>query len=198
MNINITELTLENVGKWPKPIKWGVMVILSLTICGMGYQLIIKSNIDEYNTLVQKEESLRGEFERLQHLASNLQAYREQMKIMTERFGNMLKRLPTKNEMPSLLEDISKTGIASGLTFDLFAPEPEKLHDFYVELPIQISVIGNYHQVAIFLSRVAEMNRIVTLHDFVIEVPSLNQKKGANGDQLNMKIKATIYRYRTK
>ena len=198
MNINITELTLENVGKWPKPVKWGVMVLLSFIVCVMGYQLIIKSNIEQYNILTQKEGELKSAFERVQHQASNLEAYRVQMNMMTERFGNMLKQLPTKNEMPSLLEDISKTGIASGLTFDLFAPEPEILHDFYVELPIQISVIGNYHQLAVFLSRVAEMSRIVTLHDLVIELPTLDKQKPGNGDQLVMKIKATIYRYRTK
>lgn len=198
MNFNITELTLENVGKWPKSVKWGVIGIFALIFCGMGYQLIIKPNIKQYNTLTQNEEDLKHEFEQVQHLASSLEAYREQVKIMTERFGNMLKQLPTKNEMPSLLEEISKTGISSGLTFDLFAPAPEIMHDFYIELPIKISVVGNYHQLAIFLSRVAEMNRIVTLHDFVVYSQANEKYKSVNGDQLVMKIQATIYRYRTK
>lgn len=198
LNISLKELTVDNVGKWPRPIKIGVMVIMAILVFGIGYYLIIQPNIDQYNELSHKEESLKTEFESLQHKASNLNAYKNQMALMQERFGNMLKQLPTQNEMPSLLEDISKTGIASGLTFELFAPAPEIKHDFYIELPIQIVVIGNYHQLAIFLSRVSEMSRIVTLHDFVIETPGLDKQKKGQGEQLVMKITATIYRYRTQ
>ncbi len=198
LNINFKELTIDNVGKWPQPIKIGVMAIVAILVFGLGYYLIIQSNVDQYNALSLKEVSLKAEFESLQHKASNLNAYKNQMALMQERFGNMLKQLPSQNEMPGLLEDISKTGIASGLTFELFAPTPEIKHDFYIELPIQIIVIGNYHQLAIFLSRVAEMSRIVTLHDFVIEAPGLDKLKKAQGEQLVMKITATIYRYRTR
>ena len=205
MNLNINELTLDNVGQWPKPIKVGVVVFLSILLIGMGYWLIAKANFEQYNTLQAQEITLRSEFELKQHQAANLQAYRNQMTIMEERFGNMLKQLPTKNEMPGLLEDISKTGIASGLTFELFAPLPEVQHDFYIELPIKIAVVGNYHQFAVFLSRVAQMSRIVTLHDFVIGrgvIQGENQtgviSKDDSGDQLEMEITAKIYRYRTQ
>lgn len=198
MNINVKELTVDNVGKWPMPIKIGVLAIMSILIFFLGYYLIIQANIEQLDTLTRKEEKLKTEFELLQHKASNLNAYKNQMALMQERFGNMLKQLPTQNEMPSLLEDISKTGIASGLTFELFAPSPEIKHDFYIELPIQIVVIGNYHQLAIFLSRVSQMSRIVTLHDFVIEAPGLDKQKKGQGEQLAMKITATIYRYRTQ
>lgn len=199
MNINFKDLTFENVGEWPYPIKVGTLIAIAVIVFVIGYEFIITANISQYHALVLREAILKEEFENLQHQASNLHAYREQMKTMQERFGNMLKQLPTKNEMPGLLEDISKTGIASGLTFDLFAPQPEIVHDFYIELPIEISVVGNYHQLAVFLSRVAQMRRIVTLHDFIVEAPTENNKqKNNNGDQLVMKIKATIYRYRTK
>lgn len=201
VNFNFKELTLDNIGKWPKAIKISVLLAFSLVVFGVGYYLVIKPDIEQYNTLSLKEDSLKAEFEKLQRQASSLFAYRKQMAMMEDRFGNMLKQLPTQNEMPGLLEDISKTGIASGLTFELFAPSPEILHDFYIELPIQIIVIGNYHQLALFLSRVAEMSRIVTLHDFVIEA-RLNEKQkdalSSQGEQLVMKITATIYRYRTK
>ena len=144
---------------------------------------------------------MKTQFEQKQREASNLQAYRNQMAIMEERFGTMLKQLPTQNEMPGLLEDISKTGIASGLTFQSFTPMPEIQHDFYIELPIKIAVNGNYHQIAIFLSRVAEMGRIVTLHDFVVGrgmLGNLSLQKDESGDKLTMEMTAKIYRYRTK
>jgi type IV pilus assembly protein PilO len=197
-NINLSELTLENVGQWPTPIKIGLVIFCSLLLIGLGYWFIAKSNFEQYETLKTQEVSLRGEFELKQHQASNLQAYRNQMVIMEERFGKMLKQLPTQNEMPGLLEDISKTGIASGLIFELFAPMPEIEHDFYIELPIQITVVGNYHQFAIFLSRIAQMNRIVTLHDFTIEDVPEEKQKSVTGELLTMKMTAKIYRYRTQ
>lgn len=197
INFNINDLTIDNVGKWPKAVRLGALVILGLLVFGLGYYLIIQPNLTIYDDLSQKTETLKVEFEKLQHQASNLNAYKNQMALMQERFGNMLKQLPTQNEMPSLLEDVSKTGIASGLTFELFAPAPEIKHDFYIELPISIVVKGNYNQLAIFLSRVAEMSRIVTLHDFVIETQKADKNKKAQDEELVMKITATIYRYRT-
>jgi len=151
-SFNIRELTLENLGQWPKIVKIGVVTFLCALLIGMGYWFIIKDNFAQYDLLVEQEATLKTEFEMKQHQASNLQAYRNQMKIMTERFGTMLRQLPSENEMPGLLEDISKTGIASGLTFELFAPMPEVKHDFYIELPIQIAVVGNYHNLAVFVA----------------------------------------------
>lgn len=200
MSLNVNELTLENAGQWPNSIKIAVVAFLSLLVIGMGYWLIIDDNFEQYNTLQAQEKALKTDFELKQHQASNLQVYRNQMAIMEERFGKMLKQLPTQNEMPGLLEDISKTGIASGLTFELFAPIPEVQHDFYIELPIKTIMVGNYHQFAVFLSRVAQMSRIVTLHNFTIGRPiteDVNQKIGS-GDQLNMEMTAKIYRYRTQ
>lgn len=198
MNVHVKELTIENIGKWPKPIKVGVILILSFVVFCLGYYLFIHPNIEKLNILAAQETKLKAEFENLQQKAANLEAYRNQMRMMQDKFGAMLRQLPTKNEMPGLLDDISKTGVASGLTFRLFAPAPEITHDFYIELPIQMIVTGNYHQLAIFLSRISEMDRIVTLHDFVLESVLVDKKKSAKGEQLVMKITATIYRYRTK
>ena len=200
--INLKDLSLDNVGQWPLAIKIGVISFLAFLLIGMGYWLIIKDNFAQYDTLKEQEATLRVEFELKQQQAANLQAYRNQMKIMEERFGNMLRQLPTENEMPSLLEDISRTGIVSGLTFNLFAPQPEVQHDFYIELPINIEVVGNYHNLAVFLSRVAQMSRIVTLHDFVItgaatQKNNVGDQKNNAGDQLIMKLTAKIYRYRS-
>lgn len=198
MSFNVNELTLDNVGQWPNSIKIGVVTFMSLLLIGLGYWFIAKENFEQYDTLKTQEVTLKTDFEMKQHEASNLDAYRNQMAMMEERFGNMLKQLPTQNEMPGLLEDISKTGIASGLTFELFAPLPEVQHDFYIELPIKISVNGNYHQFAVFLSRVALMNRIVTLHDFEVDGVAPDKHKNNPGDLLNMKMTAKIYRYRTQ
>jgi len=204
LSMNFSELSVDNIGKWPKPIKYGIILITVMLLFIIGYQLLIKSNIEESDILATKEKKLRTDFESFQEMASNLNGYRVQMEVMQERFGNMLKQLPTKNEMPGLLEDISKTGRASGLTFDLFAPQPEVKHDFYIEVPIQIVVVGNYHQLAVFLSRVGQMGRIVTLHDFVIEGAVEDKQKAekiekpVQGEKLVMTITATIYRYRTQ
>lgn len=201
MELNLNDLTFDNLGQWPKPVKIGLITLLSFILIGLGYWLIIKDNFDQYSTLQTEEAALKTKFEQKQREASNLQAYRNQMAIMEERFGTMLKQLPTQNEMPGLLEDISKTGITSGLTFQSFTPLPEIQHDFYIEVPIKIAVIGNYHQIAIFLSRVAQMNRIVTLHDFVLgrsQLANATQQKVESGDKLTMEMTAKIYRYRTR
>jgi type IV pilus assembly protein PilO len=195
-SINFNELTLENIGQWPAPVKIGAILGINILITALGYMLIIKPHFEQYATLQAKETSLKSEFESRQHQASNLQAYRNQLQLMNERFAAMLKQLPEKNKMPGLLEEISKTGVASGLKFELFAPQSEVQHDFYIELPIKITVKGNYMQLALFMNRVAEMNRIVTLHELSIEGVSSKDKKGVSEDELVMNLTAKIYRYR--
>lgn len=196
--INLNELTLENVGQWPFIVKICVYIGVSLLIIALGYWLIIEDNFTQYNKLQGQEATLKTDFENKQRQLFNLSAYRVQLQVMKEKFALMLKQLPEKNQMPGLLEEISKTGVASGLRFDLFAPQPEVVHDFYVELPIKIAVVGTYFQLAMFISRVAQMNRIVTLHDFTIEGVSSKDQKAALGDELVMNITAKIYRYRTQ
>ncbi len=198
MNFNVKELTIEDIWKWPKSIKIGVILILSCLVFRLGCYFFISPNIEKRHILAAQEKKLKSEFENLQQKAANFEAYRHQMRVMQDKFGTMLRQLPTKNEMPGLLDDISKTGVVSGLTFLLFAPAPEMTHDFYIELPIQMVVTGSYYQFAIFLSRAAELNRIITLHDFVIESVAIDKKTPGKGEQLVMKITATIYRYRTQ
>jgi type IV pilus assembly protein PilO len=197
-SINLNELSLDNVGQWPVPVKIAAVAGIGLIIIALGYWLIIKSNFEQFDTLQSQEVTLKSDFETKQHEAVNLQAYRNQLELMNDRFGTMLKQLPAKNEMPGLLEEISKTGVTSGLKFELFAPQAEVNHDFYVELPIKISVVGTYMQLAVFLSRVAEMSRIVTLHEFTISGVSSKDNKTISEDELVMNITAKIYRYRSK
>lgn len=206
-NINLNELNFENIGQWPAVIKYIVSGLITILIVGIGVWMLILPHLETYKELVNSETELRTEFENKQQQAATLPKYRAQLYTMEERFGNMLRQLPAQNQMPGLLEDISKTGVASGLTFKLFAPQTQVVHDFYVELPINIEVVGTYHQLAIFLSRVAQMSRIVTLHDFEIfpismdkEHPKQNNpaiSKEAESDLLTMKLTAKIYRYRT-
>lgn len=197
-NINLSELSLDNIGQWPAPVKIAAVSISTVLVIALGYWVLIKPNLEIYDGLVQQEKTLRSEFELKQQQAANLQKLRNQLQLMQEKFGNMLKRLPAKHEMPGLLEDISKTGIASGLKFELFAPQSEVEHDFYIEQPIKIKVVGNYHQLAVFLSRVAQMGRIVTMHDFTLEEVKSKDKKEPSGDSLLMDMTANIYRYRTQ
>lgn len=199
--INLNELSLENIGQWPFPVKVGAIACAAILIMVLGYFFLVKPNFDQFSGLQTQEDTLKKEFDTKQSQASNLQAYRDQMNEMNERFGAMLKKLPAQNEMPGLLEEISKTGIASGLKFERFTPQPEIVHDFYVELPIKITVSGSYMQLALFMSRVAEMNRIVTLHEFKIGGVSLKDSKDnklVSGDDLVMDITAKIYRYRSR
>lgn len=203
-NFNLNELTFDNVDRWPLPVKVVMAIVLGLLIAFFGYWLLIEPERMAYSDAVTQEKTLRADFEYKQQQAANLEPYKMQLQQMNERFGNMLKQLPQQNEMPGLLEDISRTGVASGLTFELFAPMPEVKHDFYIELPINIKVKGNYHQIAIFLSRVVQLSRIVTLHDFDITATPEDAKQKSegstlkSGELLTMQIVAKIYRYRTQ
>lgn len=195
-NINLSELSLDNLGQWPLVVRIGALLGIGIIVIGLGYWLIVKENFLEFDKLEVQETTLKADFENKQRQLYNLSAYRTQLESIKERFALILKQLPEKNEMPGLLEEISKTGVASGLKFELFAPQSEVPHDFYIELPIKISVVGTYFQLAMFISRVAEMNRIVTLHDFVIEGVSAKDHKEASEDELVMNLTAKIYRYR--
>ena len=197
--INLNELNMENIGQWPYVVKLSMFFLIIIIVIGMGYWFFIGPNFKELTTLEAKELTLRKEFEDKQRKASTLSAYKQQLSEIRERFANVIKQLPPESEMPGLLEDISKTGISAGLNFELFAPQKAIKHDFYIELPIKIRVMGTYDQLAIFLSRVAELSRIVTLHDFVISSASTDSDKAAKTDnKLTMDITAEIYWYRAR
>lgn len=198
-NINFNELNFENIGQWPYVIKVILFLIIFFLVLGFGYWFFISPNFEQLANLQAEEVTLRQQFEDKQHQASALPAYQKQLRTINETFSNALKQLPPENEMPALLEDISKTGIATGLNFELFAPQTEIIHDFYIELPIKIRVVGTYDQLAIFLSRVAELSRIVTFHDFVISWASAEGEQNDKPDnKLAMDITAKIYWYRAR
>lgn len=191
MKIDLNELDLNDVGVWPLPVKIVTIGIFSLMILFLGYWTDTKKQLANLDKAEQEELTLRTTFEEKQHKSANLDAYKEQMANMKASFGALLRQLPEKTEVPGLIEDISHQGLAAGLEFRSIRLLPEKEIDFYVELPIEISVVGNYHQFGEFVSNVAALPRIVTLHNFVIHPVSAD----ASGDNLLMNITAKTYRY---
>jgi type IV pilus assembly protein PilO len=147
--------------------------------------------------VLQKAEAdeldLRTQFENKQQRAANLDAYKQQLGEMERSFGAMLRQLPGKTEVPNLLVDISQTGLAAGLSEKLFQPGPEKSNGFYAELPIKIRLVGSYHQFGAFVSGIAALPRIVTLHD--IQISPVSEKSSGNYDNLTMDVTAKTYRY---
>lgn len=185
---DFSDLSLDNAGEWPAVIKLLVFLILAGGIVGAGYYFDTK---DQYIALGQVEKvelDLRDEFERKQAKAVNLDAYREQLKEMEESFGAMLRQLPDKTEVAGLLVDVSQTGLAAGLEFELFQPQGEVRQDFYAELPIKIKVLGDYHEFGEFVSGLAALPRIVTIHNIKISSPK-------DGGQLRLEAIAKTYRY---
>ncbi|MCX4186392.1 type 4a pilus biogenesis protein PilO [Methylophaga sp. OBS4] len=186
---SITELDFNESGEWPLPIKIAAVVIICALVWGGGYYYILKDKKTELESLEQKEVQLRTTFETKQAKAVNLEAYKEQLAEMRVLFASMLEQLPRKSEVPDLLVDISRTGLINGLEFELFKPEGERPVDFYAELPITMKVTGSYHQFGEFVSGIAALPRIVTLHN--IKMGPLNQKTG----KMTMDITAKTYRY---
>ncbi len=185
---DFNDLSFDNIGEGPVLIKLLTVLVLCGAIAAAGYYYLVK---DEYLALekVEKtEQNLRAELERKQAKAVNLEAYREQLKEMQESFGAMLRQLPDKTEVAALLVDVSQTGLAAGLEFELFQPMPEIKQDFYAELPIKIKVVGDYHEFGEFVSGLAALPRIVTVHDVKIS----KQKKDG---KLVMEATAKTYRY---
>ena len=164
--LELSELDLNNVGSWPAAVKFIAGVLILLLVLGLGYNFHLK-DLQEQLTRSQNEEvALKGQFSSKASQAANLEAYKEQMQEMEISFGALLRQLPSDTEVPGLLEDITRTGLGSGLEFEAIKLLPEVTQQFYIELPIEIKVIGTYHDVATFVTGVASLPRFETLHDF--------------------------------
>jgi len=162
--------------------------LLFVAALGTGYWFHIKALQAELARVAGEESGLRADLESKAVLAANLAAYRQQMVEMEESFGDLLRQLPGQTEVPGLLEDITFTGLGSGLEFSTIALQSEVTAEFYIELPINIVVTGGYHDLGAFVSGVSSLSRIVTLHDFAISA-------GENPSELTMTITARTYRY---
>jgi type IV pilus assembly protein PilO len=180
-------------GRWPLSIRVIVASFVFVVASFLfGMVLIYNTQMDEYEQVQTEQDQLWAEFEQKQHQAANFAAYRAQLKDMERSFGAMLRQLPGRTEVPNLLVDISQTGNGAGLDEKLFQPGAELKQDFYAELPIKIRLTGSYHEFGNFVSGIAALPRIVTLHDIQIQ-PEL--QKSAGTDQLVLDLTAKTYRY---
>ena len=184
---DINNLDMENMGGWPFPIKIGVVVLVCALILALGWYLDWQHQWEDLEKARKSEEEKLTQLDFKQKKAANLDALKRQMVEMEQSFGDMLRQLPDKTEVAGLLVDISQTGLGAGLEFELFKPQPERPSDFYAELPIEIRVVGQYHEFGEFVSGVASLPRIVTMHDIEIA-------KESEGDTLLMVSTAKTYR----
>jgi len=186
-------LDWRDPGRWPLGIRVIVASFVFVVASFLfGMVLIYNTQMDEYEQVQTEQEQLWAEFEQKQHQAANFAAYRGQLKDMERSFGAMLRQLPGRTEVPNLLVDISQTGNGAGLDEKLFQPGAELKQDFYAELPIKIRLTGSYHEFGNFVSGIAALPRIVTLHDIQIQPES---QKSAGTDQLVLDLTAKTYRY---
>lgn len=188
--IDLNDLDLENVGSWPAAARAIVATMLFVLIVVLGYYYHIANLSDRLEASERKELELRREFERKAFEAQNLDAYKLQLQEMRDSFGALVSQLPSDTEVPGLLEDISAKGELNGLTIESIDLQDEVSEEFYVELPIAIEASGSYHNLGAFISGMAGLPRIVTLHDFDIEMSD------DDSSNLSMEITAKTYRYR--
>ncbi|WP_249678241.1 type 4a pilus biogenesis protein PilO [Pseudomonas abieticivorans] len=191
--VELSDLDLNNLGSWPVAVKTIAGVLVMALILGLGYNFHISDLDAQLDQKRAEEATLKDQYTKKAFLAANLETYTEQMKEMETSFGAMLRQLPSDTEVPGLLEDITRTGLGAGLEFEEIKLLPEVTQQFYIELPIQITVTGSYHDLATFVSGVASLPRIVTLHDFEVKPVA-----DTNPNQLRMSILAKTYRYNDK
>jgi len=188
--VDLGDLDLNNLGSWPAPVKAIACFLLLVAVLALGYNFHLKDLQADLDQQRSEEQTLKEQFSSKAFQSANLEAYKEQMKEMEVSFGALLRQLPSDTEVPGLLEDITRTGLGSGLEFEEIKLLPEAAQQFYIELPIQITVVGAYHDLATFVSGVASLPRIVTLHDF--DIKPVN---AASPNKLRMSILAKTYRY---
>ena len=186
---------LDNVGSWPLAVKIILWILIFAAAIGLGYFLHITNLQAELRRAVAEEKNLRNDYETNYFQAAHLASYRIQQKEMEETFESILRQLPSDTEIPGLIEDITLVGLENGLEFTSIDLQPEVVHEFYIEKPIQIVVSGDYHSLGSFVSDVSDLSRIVTLHDFTISPKARLTGGDVSGSHLNMVILAKTYRY---
>lgn len=195
MNLDLTQVDwdLERAGTWPIAAKALVIGLLCLATAGIWYYLDTRSQLAQLETERTQESTLKDTFEAKQKTAVNLDAYKKQLEEMQRTFGDLLKQLPDKTQVPEVLVDVSQTGLASGLEFELFKPADEVNKEFYAELPIQIRVVGDFMKFGTFVSGLAALPRIVTVHN--IKISRRTDSAGKGKEQLLMDAIVKTYRY---
>ncbi len=181
----MNDLDFEQVANWPFEVKTVVAVFVAVLVAVGGYYALISSKLPVLERVQLKEDELKQTFAAKYRIAVNLQAYEQQLARIQGDFSSMLKSLPTSNETPGLIDDITFVGTTAGLTFRLINWQQEIPKEFYTELPIQMEVTGTYHEFGQFVSNIAGLPRIVTLHNFDIS---------QEGSELKLQLQAKTYR----
>jgi len=193
MNIkDLNNLDLNEIAEWPLPAKLVVVLVVVALVLGGVYWFVTRDQLEVLKKDETTEVKLKNEFEEKQAKVVNLEQYEQQIEEMKQSFGAMLRQLPNKTEVAGLLVDVSQTGLGAGLEFGLFQPQSEISREFYAELPIRIEVTGDYHEFGDFVSGLAALPRIVTLHD--VEIGPQSRGRGT-GSRLEMRATAKTYRY---
>lgn len=198
--VSLKDLDFNNTGSWPQEYKIGFCVLLGLLIFGLLWYVVTRPKGAELERLERQEATLRADFETKQGRAANLEPLKQQLAQMEQQLQQMLRQLPSRTEMPALINDISQTALATGIQNELFRPGPEVPREFYAEKPIELKMVGSYHQFGAFVSGVASLPRVVimTMHDISLSarggppgtVPSI-----ANNSALELAGTVKTYRY---
>jgi type IV pilus assembly protein PilO len=187
----LRSLDVNDIGRWPLVFRVVVIGIVFAVVLGFGiYWTIIEDRAPQLKRAQDEEQTLRVAFESKQRKAANYDEYKKQLDQMEQSFGTMLRQLPGETEIPSLIVDISQTGLAAGLSEKLFQPQSEVPKDFYAEKPILIHLSGSYHDIANFVSGIAALPRIVTLHNINVTPETVD-----SFDRLSIEVTAKTYRY---
>ena len=184
-------LELDNIGQWPAAAKLLLTIFLSIVVIGLGYVGLVSDKIKQLDQVIAEETTLKQSYKSKYHVAANLELFRAQMLEAEDIFATQLRSLPNSHETPGLLDDITFIGTTSGLDFVKLEWQPEISKEIYIELPIDIVVNGSYHSFGNFVSKIAGLPRIVTLHDFIIDIIPTN----TDTLNLNLKLEAKTYRY---
>ena len=187
---DLSDLDMENIGSWPMALKVIVLALLYAAILIAGFYFHVEDLNKRLGVVEQEEQTLRQDFEKKAFEAANLEAYKAQLVEMEQRFGTLVAQLPSETEVPGLLEDITDKGELNGLSIRRIDLLDEQAQTFYIELPIAIEAVGSYHDLGAFISGMAGLPRIVTLHDFEITLDA------DTAPMLEMSILAKTYRYR--
>ena len=187
-------LDMNNYGGWPLSVKITCWIFVFLVVLALGYFVVIRGQLDDIANAQAQEQSLLNEFREKDSKLRNLQQYQAQLQEMEANFNQQLEQLPKETEIPSLVEDINLTGVNSGLKFKNIRLEDEVKQEFFIEQPISIDATGDYHAFGAFVSGIAALPRIVTLHDFVVEAKQDTEKK-SDIPIINYSINAKTYRY---
>ncbi len=185
----------NNYGSWPASVKVTCWIFIFLLVGAVGYFLAIKPKLEAISNAQAQEQNLLQEFREKDSKLRNLQQYQAQLQEMEANFNQQLEQLPKETEIPGLVEDINVTGVNSGLKFKNIRLEDEIKQEFFIEQPIDIQATGDYHAFGAFVSGIAALPRIVTLHDFTIEGKASTDKKAADIPEVTYSVKAKTYRY---